>query len=387
MTSLGSLAVSINPHEPVKQCGFIQQTQPVSTVHDDLMLRLLRIDTPQGRIIHAVYDNIGFSLIQAKDVREAVKALFTDPTEVVLSCTHTHFGGDPHDEKYFNQLKVTTLDAVKACVVHPVKDLRVSFTSVPFTGVGQSRISNHHANVVLDVLSFCDGERRLATQIIHNCHPTILSGDTPFFTAEYPGVAIRELEQCYPGEFFQFLQGADGDISTRFTRQAQTIAEVTRLGLTLATEVKRLLSRPTERHPLVFSSVSRHMPLMHELKDLDALRSNPNPSPRELETIAIGRKVLENLKPRFHELPKSLELTAVRYGPYTQVYAPNELFSDYLKVIPKERASLVCYSQGYAPYVSGLEDLPLTYELFTDTYSVGTKTLLYQTLAELAQGD
>jgi hypothetical protein len=120
---------------------------------------------------------------------------------------------------------------------------------------------------------------------------------------------------------------------------------------------------------------------------LDALKTNPNPSPRELETIAIGRKVLENLKPRFHELPKSVELTAVHYGPYTQVYAPNELFSDYLKVIPKERASLVCYSQGYAPYVSGLDELPLTYELFTDTYSVETKTLLYQTLAELAQGD
>jgi hypothetical protein len=387
MNALGTLAVNINPLQPVKQCGFIQQTQPISAVHDDLMLRLLRIDTPQGRLIHAVYDNIGLSLIQAKAVREAVKALFSDPTEVVLSCTHTHFGGDPHDETYFNQLKATTLEAITALKPHPVNDLRVSFLSVPFTGVGQSRISNHRANVVLDVLCFYDGKRRLATQIIHNCHPTILSGLTPFFTAEYPGVTVRELERHFPNESFQFLQGADGDISTRFTRQAQTYEEVTRLGLNLAREVQRVLASPVETHPLIFSSTSRFMPLVHELKDLDALKTNPNPSPRELETIAIGRKVLENLKPRFHELPKSVELTAVHYGPYTQVYAPNELFSDYLKVIPKERASLVCYSQGYAPYVSGLEELPLTYELFTDTYSVETKTLLYQTLAEMAQGD
>ena len=387
MNALGTLAVNINPLLPVKQCGFIQQTQPISTVHDDLMLRLLRIDTPQGRIIHAVYDNIGFSLIQAKTLREAIKAQFSDPTEVVLSCTHTHFGGDPHDETYFNQVAATTLEAVKAVTIHPVSDLRVSFQSVPFTGVGQSRISNHTARVVLDVLSFYDGKRRLATQIIHNCHPTILDGNTPYFTAEYPGVTIRELQRRFPEESFQFLQGADGDISTRFTRQAQTYGEVTRLGLNCAAEVQRLLALPVETHPLIFSSVNRIMPLVHELKDLDALKTNPNPSPRELETIAIGRQVLEKLKPRFHELPKSVELTAVRYGPYTQVFAPNELFSDYLKVIPKDRASLVCYSQGYAPYVSGLEDLPLTYELFTDTYSVETKTLLYQTLAEMAQGD
>jgi hypothetical protein len=86
-------------------------------------------------------------------------------------------------------------------------------------------------------------------------------------------------------------------------------------------------------------------------------------------------------------LPTSVELTAVYYGKIAQVFAPNELFSDYLKVIPKDRASLICYSQGYAPYVSGLDPLPLTYELFTDTYSAATKTLLYQALAELAQGD
>ncbi len=387
MIALGTLSVSINPHQPVKQCGFIQQTQPVFTVHDPLMLRLLRLDTPQGRIIHGVYDNIGLSLDQAQEVRTALKALFTDPTEVVLSCTHTHFGGDPHDATYFAQLKTTTLDAVQSMTVHPITDPRVSFVSIPFTGVGQSRISNHTANVVLDVLSFYDGNRRLATQVIHNCHPTILNGDTPFFTAEYPGVMVRALETRFPEESFQFLQGADGDISTRFTRKAQSIEEVERLGTILANEVERLLTQPLRSAPLTLKTVSRQMPLVHELKDLDKLKANPNPSPRELETIAIGRKVLENLKPRFHTLPKEVELTAVHYGPYTQVYAPNELFSDYLKVIPKSRASLVCYSQGYAPYVSGLEELPLTYELFTDTYSAATKTLLYQTLAELAQGD
>ena len=387
MSAFGTISVTINPLKPVKQCGFIQQTQPVFTVHDDLMLRLLRMDTPQGRMIHGVYDNIGFSIAQANDLRSAIKSHFDDLTEVVLSCTHTHFGGDPHDETYFQQLKSATLDAVKSMVVHPVHDLRVSFTSVPFTGVGQSRISNHSARVVLDLLSFYDGKHRLATQIIHNCHPTILNGDTPFFTAEYPGVTVRTLQTRYPNETFMFLQGADGDISTRFTRQAQTIEEVSRLGTILADEVTRLLSQPVSTQPVFLRTLTHQVPLVHELKDLDALAQNPNPTPRELETIAIGRKVLENLKPRFHTLPTSVELTAVHYGTITQVFAPNELFSDYLKVIPKDRASLICYSQGYAPYVSGLEPLPLTYELFTDTYSAATKTLLYQALADLAQGD
>jgi len=96
--------------------------------------------------------------------------------------------------------------------------------------------------------------------------------------------------------------------------------------------------------------------------------------------------VLESIRPRFHLLPKSLELTKVDFGNTIQIFAPNELFSYYLKAMPKERSSLICYAQGYAPYVAGLEPLNLSYELFSDTYTDETKQDLFNTIHHLTQG-
>lgn len=387
MFKIGSLQVCINPLKPVKQCGFIQQVNPVSEVHDDLFLRLVVIEKEDSRLIFCVYDNIGISVDQSASLRKEIAEQVGPSTEVITACTHTHFAGDPHDETYYNQLRSQTLDALKQVKLKSVHDLNYGFSSIPFTGVGQSRISSHEAAVFLDLFTLYEGSTRLVTFVIHNCHPTIMNGHTPFFSAEYPGAALRLLKENHPSEFFLFMQGADGDISTRFTRQGQTYDEVLRLGTVLKDQVETQLTSKPVLHPFDFKVTKAIVPLKHRLLEVDSLPQNPNPTDREKETIEIGRKVLESIRPRFHLLPPSLELTKVDYGQYTQVFAPNELFSYYLKATPKDRSSLVCYAQGYAPYVAGLEALNLSYELFSDTYSDDTKKTLFDTIQQLTKGN
>jgi neutral ceramidase len=386
MMKLGTYLVSINPLDPVKQCGFIQQVNLVSQVHDDLFLRIVVVEKEDSRLVYCVNDNIGISVEQSQEMRQAIQKHYSSPTEVITSCTHTHFAGDPHDETYFNQLKTTTLDSLPKISMRPMNDLKYSFQSMAFNGVGSSRISDHKASVFLDLMSLYEGSKRVVTFVIHNCHPTIMSGLTPFFSSEYPGYAMSALQKDHPDEFFLFMQGADGDISTRFTRKDQSYDEVKRLGTVLKEKVEELFTNKLDLNPFDFKVTKHLLPLKHRLLEVDSLPQNPNPSDREKETIEIGRKVLENIRPRFSSLPKTLELTKIDYGHYCQVYAPNELFSYYLKATPKSSSSLICYSQGYAPYVAGLEPMNLSYELFSDTYTDETKLNLYTMIYNLTQG-
>ncbi len=386
MFKYGSLQVSINPLKPVKQCGFIQQVEPIFEVNDDLFLRVVVIEKEIMRLVYCVYDNIGISVEQSKEIRLAIQAQYDSPTEVVTSSTHTHFAGDPRDETYFKQLKETTLESLKVIEMKTIEALHYTFKSEPYQGVGSSRISDHEASVFLDLMSLYDGQKRIVTFVIHNCHPTIMNGKTPFFSSEYPGYALKLLEMAHPDEFFLFMQGADGDISTRFTRQGQTYEEVKRLGTLLKNEIEAQLMKANQPRPFDFTVRNIVIPLKHRLLEVESLPQNPHPTDREKETIEIGRKVLESIRPRFHLLPKTLELTKIDYGNYCQVYAPNELFSYYLKATPKSRSSLICYSQGYAPYVAGLEPLNLSYELFSDTYTDETKQDLFYTIHHLTQG-
>ena len=49
----------INPIEPVKQAGHIQQVDPVSEVHDDLHARVLMLDANDRIFIHVSCDLLG----------------------------------------------------------------------------------------------------------------------------------------------------------------------------------------------------------------------------------------------------------------------------------------------------------------------------------------
>ena len=49
------------------------------------------------------------------------------------------------------------------------------------------------------------------------------------------------------------------------------------------------------------------------------------------------------------------------------------MFSWYLGEVDRSFTSLACYSNGYAPYVCGLDQKLLTYETFTDTMTRDSK--------------
>lgn len=377
--------LNVNPKHPVKQAGFIQQVNPISEVNDDLMARVIYLED-QEIVIMISIDNLGLPLEFQLKVQERLQQRFDKKVNLTISSTHTHFAGDPRDVEYQNQILEEIEKGVAALQIKEYQALTYSFTYEYFDRVGKSRISKQESDsIYLEVVSIYGDGTRLANLMIYNCHPTILSGLTPYFSAEYPGYSIGKLRGLYPGEFFTFMQGADGDISTRFTRSGQEYDSVEELGNIFVEEVQKLLQKELPQKEVKLSYTGEYLPLIHEILDLETLEIPTDITDREKETIEFGKVSREKLLKDMDKLPKSILISKVDFGDYKMIFAPNELFSYYIKALEKDHASLVCYSNGYRPYVTGIGKQRITYELFTDTYSKETKEQLFALLKKYSQ--
>ncbi|MEG0240120.1 hypothetical protein [Anaerorhabdus sp.] len=376
---------NINAPFPIKQSGFIQQVNPIEQVHDDLHARILAFDDDKMILYLVSCDNLGFRINVQDEIEHQLSLRSTKPCHVVISSTHTHFGADPHDERY-QHFFIDKI--VQACLSleYEESNLLMCYQHEKFDQVGRSRISNHIANVVLQTLSIYNGEERVITLITHNCHPTILNGDTPYFSAEYPGYALKKLSEEHKDTFFTFYQGASGDISSRFTRISQDYAGVEYLGSFLVDEVNELLTKEKSFIPLnTIDFVSKQLPLEHDFTPIDLSLMPADLTEREIETINVGIKVRESLLQDTSQLPESVNISRVKLGDIKIIYSPNELFSYYTKAINEEDSMLVCYSNGYSPYVTGINENFVTYEKFTDTLTTPTKHALFDLIKELSE--
>ncbi|MDR1794469.1 MAG: hypothetical protein LBR25_03665 [Erysipelotrichaceae bacterium] len=372
---------NINPDKPVKQAGFIQQTDPISEVHDDLQLRLLALEDETQIIFLASLDILGVNLEFEEKVEAEYQKHYDKKVHLILHATHTHFGGNPKDEDYQKQVYQHLLKAREDLKFQEYENLRVTYSSEPFTKIGQSRISDHQPyGVFLDVLAILNGEVPLAVYFIYNCHPTILSGYTPYFTSEYPGQTIRKLKEQYPGVFFSFGQSAAGDVSTRFTRKSQEYPQVEAFAELLAQEVSDQLKKPQLSCRLTLEYRQSILSLEHEILDMDSLPIPENLTDREKETIRYGAISRQEKLKNPENLSKSEKISCVSLGEVRLIFAPNELFSDYLRALDKSHASLICYANGYEPYVVPVGFKRLTYEFFTDTFTQKTKQDLFALL-------
>ena len=180
-----------------------------------------------------------------------------------------------------------------------------------------------------------------------------------------------------------FLQSAAGDVSTRFTRTASDYANVKRLGMNLVDEVENLMEEKPDRIPLDHAEYQRKvLTIEHDLR-LPENTGDREMSDREKSEIEIGRQVRSYISTHQERMHAYCLMSALHFGTYTIVFCPNEAFSWYLSCIDRSRSSLVCYSNGYQPYLMGPDQSFTTYECFLDTWSHETKLKFAEAIREL----
>lgn len=375
----------ISPLQPVCPAGFLQQTSALSEVKDPLYAHILAFDTEDCITFLIFLDSLGVSSSLQMHLQQWVSELAGKDAAVIVSSTHTHFAPDAKNTQYMDQLFVQLTSTMQKMTFNAYDALSWSFIQEPFEKVGTSRISHHSADVRLSLFSIYNADSRLATVIIYNCHPTVMRFDTPYFSSEYPGVLLSLLKQQYPSEFYAFAQGAAGDVSTRFTRKSQDHKAMEEMASLLQAEINRLLETGVPKHPLSSIHVEEEsLSLEHVFAPIDISAAPCDLSPRELTEIHTGEIMRRRLEEQKDSMPNAILLAGMDISGMKFVFCPCELFSWYQSCLKENTAVLVCYSCGYAPYVTEPDFNAITYELFTDTFSKDTKQHLIDMLAKLS---
>lgn len=374
----GFAQTDISPLKPVRQAGFIQQTERRSEIRDRLYVQMIGIEDEEKVLILLSADALGMPSDVQEEIRNTVSSHWDKPVQVILCCTHTHFAPDIKDEEYRKQFTAQAEEMILNCTWKEISCPGFSFRKEYYDGLGKSRISAYPSDqIFLSVIGLHDGEKELCDLIVYNCHPTVMDGYTPFFSAEYPGYAKRRLKEMHPEKNFVFLQSCAGDISTRFTRDAQDYEAMCRLAEKLVQETEKLMSEPAEILPAgKIITEQKTVPVAHVFEPISICELPEGLSEREIETIRIGSQVREKLAQKLDTLPCEVTLTALHAGKLCLIFCPNELFSGYLKNLRSETSMLVCYSTGYGGYVTPPYFTALTYERFTDTWSDDTKNVI-----------
>jgi len=158
--------------------------------------------------------------------RQLIAQDLPETLTLVLAATHTHSGPGAYGKRFLEKISMghfdpevfeAIVDTVARAVERAYAELapvRIAAAAGPTQGLVKNRVEEAGpTDPELTVLGFYEqtGTSPLAVVINFAAHPTTLGAWNMELSADYPGVAMRELEQRFPGAVAFFFAGAVGD--------------------------------------------------------------------------------------------------------------------------------------------------------------------------------
>jgi neutral ceramidase len=389
----GYARCEITPKGSVPMGGYGAREGPSVGVHDSLYAKVLAFKSQDREWVMTVLDLVGLNRSVVERLRKAVRDETGLPCgSLSLSCTHTHSGPQtvehpvpgmpPLAEEYLDQVASTLPETVRQAQTNlsPLR-MRTAIGRVnrvaanrrrPPSSRQESEVSDDSDDSFMGVVKFNE-----VTLFNFACHPTVLGHGNRLISADLFGAAQRSAESA-TGAPCAFVQGAAGDLSTRFTRREQSFAEVDRLGTLLAEAGVALAAGAKESatfHGL--DRIERTLELPGKLlpdpdqarqevregrQRLSALRGGGSDAGtlRLAQTELEGRIIEEALASSGAEQYRLCHVSAVRIGAVALVTVPGELFSALGRRI-RERSPfpltyILGYTDGHVGYLPGVKE-------------------------------
>ncbi|HEX5400721.1 MAG TPA: hypothetical protein VFX16_00310 [Pseudonocardiaceae bacterium] len=378
--------VDVTPPVGGPMAGYVARgTEPAVDVHDRLTASLLWLSTEDGpSTCWVAVDTIGLDVSTATRIRAGVAGqLGMSADSVLVCCSHTHSGpatwfrpvvpGGCADEAAIERL-VTDITRGAARLPATEAPATAGWATVADAGVGANRYDPsgpHDASAGVLTLRDADGAV-VAVLADYACHPTVLDHRNLAYSADYPAAARRVLraglaatEDVETPPVVVFLQGAAGDVSTRFTRRGSTFDEADRQGGMLAGALLRgTLAGETvfgDAVPVVLRGECtvpvRTMPaLTAETLAVTEESWTDAPADRIARTRQEGAVMQAALAAA--ELPAEmvLPISVVAFGDVAWAHLPVEPFTCFGERIragsPFRHTRIVGYTDGYFGYLA-----------------------------------
>ena len=376
MLRVGYAEVDITPTLPCRLGGYADRSGPAASVHDPLLVRALVIDQDETRLGLLVADLVAVSADLCGCICHRVRLA---PDHLIVAATHTHSGPEvpPMAEEaratvWWHTLSERLAGAYSAAT-ESLQPAIMTFGKSPVNGVGANRHDPKTPGPrTVQVLRFTrpDG-RPLGVVIQYPCHPTVLGSANLRVSADYPGALLRDPRVQRLG-WAMYVNGAAGDVSTRFTRRAQDFGEVSRMGEILAeaalqavgaavsTNVRGLaagrtaLTASLRKPPARETSALRVAAARERLAKVER-QGGSHAEVRRAAVDLQGAQIEAELENRIGHLEQSIAITAWALGHTVSLVAiPGELFSALGDRItshsPFRHTLALGYAGGYAGY-------------------------------------
>lgn len=383
---LGTAVRDITPPPGLPMGGYAARTQPAAATLDPLACRVAVFRRDDKSVALIALDLLYVRDPWAASVRRVVaESLGTDVEAVMLAATHTHAGPAVFRSAMIEGEALTTYERWLAGEVHnAVMEAQRSLRSIQLR-FGSARVDGVAANRQEQGRSFDDEVRVLAAQAAggeivsviasFGCHPTVLSAANLAYSRDLFGAAVKTVE-AESDAFVILFNGAAADVSTRFTRTAQTPDEVHRLGQRLAAAISSALrgARPIageqiDARMIDVALAPRRLPSSEEARGEVRAAADRVDASRGRVSAAELRRLSAQLEGAVAQLyfaehggvgtllgslPAQAALQSIQLGGCRVLGVPGEMFSEVGREICRcgsQPTLLVGYANDYVGYL------------------------------------
>ena len=244
----GAASAIITPPAGTPMEGYGARTDVSQGVHDDLHARAIVIDDGESAVAIVACDLVGVDRKLVASARQlASEATGLKDTHILIAATHTHAGPvglmlSPDDPLVDN-----TAHRIAEAITEAHGARRPAVLKAGETAVDSVQQNRRHPDWPIDptlfVLLLDDPDPLqppIASTINFACHATVLYHTNYLISADYPGYAMRTVQQLLPGIGVQFLNGACGNVNPAWI--VQDFAEAERVGMIIGAAAARLIA-------------------------------------------------------------------------------------------------------------------------------------------------